>query len=202
MLALLLETTTGVATVAGSLTSTSVTVACAACGVTMRPTDGAGTTKTPTGAATIAPSVPGGGAPTTTVICRTSLPARNVSVAVPATPVMIVTALPRSPIATLTGASTRATAGLLLVIVTFVTTVAGAFNNCTVIVRWPPGATMTRPTSGGASTCAPAIGLAIETVFETSGLTDATTAASPRAEVAVIVVFPNVVPPIGTVTSS
>ena len=68
---LLLVTATGVAAAASAESSCSAKVACAAGAVISRPADGAASSTTPIGCATIGGSVPGAGGPTTIVSSRT-----------------------------------------------------------------------------------------------------------------------------------
>ena len=75
-------------------------------------------TTTPTGLAITEGSVPGAGVPTVTESSRTSEPARNVSVAVPATPVTSVTLADRAPAGITTGPDTFAIPASLVVTVT------------------------------------------------------------------------------------
>src|SRR2546422_94674 len=97
-------------------------------------------------------TLPAGGVPTITVSPRTSAPARSVSSAVPAVPVVIVSVAVSEPAGTTTVPSTVATAGSLLVTVTGVSTVAGVGSSGTVTVCWPLVGEMSCPSDCGLST--------------------------------------------------
>ena len=119
--------------------------------------NGTATTLTPTEGATSNGVEPAGGAPTNTVRLRSSLPARIVSVAVPATPVTIEMSELCDPTGT-SEAVAAATAGFELVIVTVVAAAAGVERTCTrVAVLCATGVTM-EPTDGGFAMLNPTIG--------------------------------------------
>src|SRR5437773_2513038 len=145
----LLVTGTGVSTVAGVGSSGTVSVCWPLVGVMSCPSDWCLSTVTATGSATIGGTVPAGGGPTITVSPRTSVPARSVSNAVPAVPVVTVSVAASEPAGTTTLPSTVATAGSLLVTVTGVSTVAGVGSSGTVTVCWPPVRASSRPMDRG-----------------------------------------------------
>src|SRR5207247_917091 len=133
----LLVTVTGVSAVAGVGSSGTVNVCWPLVGVMSCPSDcGLSTVPSPRAAA-LGGTLPAGGGPTITVSPRTSVPARSVSNAVPAVPVVTVSVAVSEPAGTTTLPSTVATAGSLLVTVTGVSTVAGVGSSGTVTVCWP-----------------------------------------------------------------
>src|SRR5207247_650170 len=127
----LLVTVTGVSAVAGVGSSGTVNVCWPLVGVMSCPSDCGLSTVTSTGGAMIGGTLPAGGGPTITVSPRTSVPARSVSNAVPAVPVVTVSVAVSEPAGTTTLPSTVATAGSLLVTVTGVSTVAGVGSSGT-----------------------------------------------------------------------
>src|SRR5213083_1709659 len=145
----LLRTVTGVSIVAGVGNSGTVSVCWPLPGTISCPAEGAGSTTTPAGGAMIGGTLPAGGVPTITVSPRTSAPARSVSSAVPAVPVVTVSVAVSEPAGTTTVPSTVATAGSLLVTVTGVSTVAGVGSSGTVTVCWPLVRASSRPMDRG-----------------------------------------------------
>ena len=99
-------------------------------------------------------TLPAGGGPTITVSPRTSVPARSVSNAVPAVPVVTVSVAVSEPARTTTVPSTVATAGLVLVTVTGVSAAAGVGSIGTVTVCWPLARASSRPMDRGGRACA------------------------------------------------
>src|SRR5205809_426574 len=195
----LLVTVTGVSTVAGVGSSGTVSVCWPLVGVMSCPSDWGLSTVTSTGSATIGGTVPAGGGPTITVSPRTSVPARSVSNAVPAVPVVTVSVAASEPARTTTAPSTVATAGSLLVTVTGVSIVAGVGNSGTVSVCWPLAGASSRPRERGSWATSPTAGASTLTVCcETGSLTETIAPARPRLEVAMTVVFPTAAPVIAT----
>src|SRR5205809_403100 len=144
-----LVTVTGMSTVAGVGSSGTVRICWPLVGVMSCPSDCGFSTVTSTGGATIGGTLPAGGGPTITVSPRTSVPARSISNAVPAVPVVIVSVAVSEPAGTTTLPSTVATAGSLLVTVTGVSTVAGVGSSGTVTVCWPLVRASSRPMDRG-----------------------------------------------------
>ena len=194
-----LVTVTGVSTVAGVGSSGTVRICWPLVGVMSCPSDCGFSTVTSTGGATIGGTLPAGGGPTITVSPRTSVPARRVSSAVPAVPVVIVNVAVSEPAGTTTAPSTVATAGSVLVTVTGVSIVAGAGNSGTVSVCWPLAGASSRPRERGGWATSPTAGASTLTVCcETGSLTETIAPARPRLEVAMTVVFPTAAPVIAT----
>src|SRR5207247_1589311 len=143
------ETGPGGSAVAGVGRSGTVNICSPLVGVMSCPSGCGFSTVTSTGGATTGGTLPAGGGPTITVSPRTSVPARSVSNAVPAVPVVTVSVAVSEPAGTTTLPSTVATAGSLLVTVTGVSTVAGVGSSGTVTVCWPLVRASSRPMDRG-----------------------------------------------------
>src|SRR5688572_18309218 len=199
---LVLVTVTGVVVAAGAGSSRTITLPWFASGWTRRPSDGADSTFTPTARAVTGAMTPASnGGPTTTVTSEVTPPAWSVNVAVPASPVVTGITASRLPGGMTTDAVTVATAGFDEVMVTGVSRPAGAGSSGNATDCAPFGATIIRPIVRTGVRVASAGSARTVTDFETGALTDATAHATPRVEVAVIVVAPTCAPLTMTVTS-
>src|SRR5205807_1003322 len=163
------------------------------------PADGADSTTTPAGGATIGGTLPAGGVPTMTVSSRTSVPAWRVKNALPAVPVVIVSVAVCEPARTTTAPSTVATAGSLLVTVTGVSTVAGVGSSGTVSVCRSLVGVITSPSDCGLSTVTSTGGAMIGGTLPAGG--GPTITVSPRSSVPARSVS-NAVPAVPVVTVS
>ena len=198
----LLVTVTAVSAATGAVSSRSATVRCAAALRVSRPAEGGVRSATPTRAARIAGTRPGGGVPTNTVTWRTSLPIRSVSVASPAAPVTRVSGATCSPAAIVTEPRTSATPGSLLVTVTAVSAVTGAVSSRSATVRCAAALRVSRPAEGGVRSAMPIAGATTaRSCSATGSFTETMAAGAPLLELVRIVVLPVATPVTGTKAS-